>query len=183
MYTPGTKDASHGSQFTSYMALARYRTTYTPAAPVSTAWPTANRAFLIPFVVAYPLRVQEMWWQAGTTPGTATVDLGIYDDTFTRLRSTGPTAAVNTTDILQPVNGGAITPITLNRGRYYMAMLAAATTITVRAVAPANQAARFMGIQISDIGSGTLPATITPASLGTVAFIPEFGLTTITQVL
>jgi hypothetical protein len=151
--------------------------------PVSTAWPVANTAFVIPFVVSTPVTFAEMFFVSGTGPGTANFDLGIYGDDFKLIRSIGATASVNTTDAILPAGGGAFTtPVTLTRGRYYMAMSAAAITITVRAAVNANGFPRALGM-FQMATAQPLPTTFTPASMGTTAFIPTIGATTITNIL
>lgn len=150
--------------------------------PTSAAWPQANRAYLVPFYLSGPFLAQEIFFVSGTTPGTANFDLGVYRDDFTRIVSLGATAAVNTTDIPQPSGGGDIQDTLLQAGRYYLAMSAAATTITVRAAAPTNSFLRALGMAQMDTAH-PLPATITPASVGASTFMPNLFLAGITNVL
>jgi len=154
----------------------------TAVTPVSTAWPLANDAYLIPFEISVPTRVVEIFFIAGTTPGTANYDLGIYDDQFAKIVSLGATAAVNTTDAVLPVGGGDIADVTLARGRYYMAMSAAAITITARASVNANGFMRSIGM-FKMATAYPLPATITPASMGTTNLMPVMGIATVTNLL
>lgn len=152
------------------------------SAPTSTTWPTANTAILVPFVVETPVTFAECFFQAGTTPGTTNYDLGIYRDDFTRITSLGSTAAVSTTDAYLPVGGGAFaTPVTLTRGRYYMAMNSASTALTVRGITFTNAVTRAFGCLSMAVGTVALPTTITPAQA--TAVIPTIGLTTITNIL
>lgn len=153
------------------------RAFHVAAVPLSVAWPVNNDAYLIPFYVSVPTTFVEMFFFSGTTPGTANFDLGIYRDDFTRIVSLGATAAVNTTDAIQPVGGGNIADTTLPRGRYYMAMSAAATSITARAAANSNDFLRALGMK-KMATAHPLPATVTPASMGTTAFMPQLGMTT-----
>lgn len=149
----------------------------------STAWTANNQAFAIPFTVAGPVTVLRLFFQAGTSPGTANYDLGIYNDAFKLIASLGATAAVNTTDAILPSGGGVLTaPTTLPRGRYYLAMSAAATTITVRGLAPTNQIPRMLGVQTMATAH-PLPATFVPASMGTTTFIPTLGMMTTDTIL
>ncbi len=162
---------------------ARSRGFQIGAVPASVAWPIANTAYVIPFAVSTPVTFAEMFFFTGTTPGTANFDLGIYRDDFTRIANIGATACVNTTDAVMPAGGGAFaTPVTLTRGRYYMAMSAAAITITVRAAVYGNDFCRAFGM-FQMATAQPLPATFTPASMGTTAFIPTIGMTTITNIL
>jgi hypothetical protein len=167
---------------TSSMIGAKNRVFGAGSAPVSTAWPTANTAILVPFAVAVPTTFAEIFFQAGTTPGTTNYDLGLYRDDFTRIASLGSTAAVSTTDAILPAGGGAFSaPVTLTRGRYYIAMNSAATSLTVRGVTYANSIARALGCISMAVGAVALPATITPAQASTV--IPVIGITTVTNIL
>ncbi len=160
----------------------RIRTFSATVFPNSAAWPAANDAYLIPFEIGFPVYVKEIFFISGTTPGTANFDLGIYDDKFARIVSLGATAATNTTDALQPAGGGDIADVALAAGRYYMAMSAAATTITARAAVNANGFLRALGM-FKMAAAHPLPATITAASMGTTAFMPTIGISTVTNLL
>lgn len=175
-------DVQRGPSWTTQSMIgAKNRLFGITATPLSGAWASANLAVLVPFVVAVPTTFTDIFFQAGTTPGTANYDLGIYTDTFTQIISLGATAAVNTTDAILPVGGGAFpSPLTLARGRYYIAMSAAATSITARGIAMTNGTARAFGV-LSAATSHPLPTTITPAVAGN--FVPTLGLTTITNLL
>jgi hypothetical protein len=153
----------------------RFRVAGNAAIPTSLAWPTANTAILLPFALAGPSTVGSLFFQAGTTPGTANYDIGVYNEAFGLLGSLGATAAVSTTDAILPVGGGALAaPLTLPRGRYYLAMSAAATTITCRALAPGAGLYRPFGMQQMALAH-PLPPTITPAA-PTSNFIPMLGM-------
>jgi hypothetical protein len=180
--TVPSADAQRGPSWTTTTMLgARMRLFGSASIPVSAAWPVANTAILVPFTVTTPVTFAEIFFQAGTSPGTANFDLGVYRDDFTRIASLGATASVNTTDAILPVGGGAFAaPVTLGRGRYYIAMSAAAISITVRSNTPGNSLTRAFGC-ISMATAHPLPATVTPAQASTV--IPVIGLTTITNIL
>lgn|SRR4051812_37549963 len=174
-----SESTRYGPVFTTPSIIgAKARQVGTGVGPVSTAWPTNGQAFLLPFAVAGPVTIRELFFKAGTTPGTSNYDVGIYDETFRLLASLGATAAVNTTDAILPVGGGALAaPLGLQRGRYYLGMSAAATTLTVQAFVWSNQTARAFGLQ--QMASGhPLPTTFTPASYGTTTFVPLIGMTT-----
>jgi len=179
----GIADAARGPVWsTPVIVSARLRSFHVPVAPASAAWPQANLAILIPFLVSTPVTFAEIFFTAGTLPGTTTYDLGIYRDDFTRIISLGSTAAVSTTDAILPVGGGALsTPTTLSRGRYYLAMSSAAITLTCRAAVNGNGMVRALGMQQMAVAH-PLPATITPATMG-FNYIPTVGLTTVTNIL
>lgn len=148
------------------------------AIPLSAAWPANNQAYLIPFLLAGPVTITRLFFVSGTTPGTTNVDLGIYTEGFSLITSLGAKATVNTTDEMNPsaANGTLTTPVTLPRGRYYVAMSAASTGTTVRSLtATTAQAPRGLGMQTMATAH-PLPSTVTPASMGTTAFIPTLGM-------
>lgn len=161
---------------------AKFRTfAPTAAVPASAAWPTANKAILIPFYVAAPTTFQELFFVAGTSPGTTAYDLGVYSENFDRIVSLGATSAVNTTDTILPSGGGPFNPTTLGRGRYYLAMSSAATTLTTRANTYGNGILRAIGCK-QMAAAHPLPATITPAA-HVDNYIPLMGLSTVYNVL
>ena len=162
---------------------ARIRAFQAAVTPVSAAWPLANNAYAIPFLISNPVTIAEMFFEAGTTPGTTNCDLGIYRDDFTLIASKGAFATTSVTDSIQPVGGGAFaTPVTLVRGRYYMAMSAAAITTTVRAGVYGSGFLRALGM-FKMAAAHPLPATFVPASMGTDTFIPSIGCAIITNIL
>lgn len=175
-------DAQRGPSLTTISMIGlKNRQFGNPATPASVAWPTANTAILVPFTIAFPTTFPEIFFQAGTGPGTGNFDLGLYREDFTRIASLGALASTNTTDAIFPVGGGAFAaPVTLMRGRYYIAMSAAAIATTVRGITTTNGVARAFGC-ISMAAAHPLPATITPAQA--VALIPTIGITTITNIL
>lgn len=148
----------------------------------SAAWPANGMAILVPFEVYGMMAVNEMWFMTGTTPGTANFDLGLYYEDWTRIVSLGATAATNTTDAILPANGGALSgaPILLSPGRYYMAMSAAATTITTRSQVPGNGVTRAFG-HASMASAHPLPTTITPAAAQN--YVPLIGMMTSATIL
>lgn len=175
-------DSTRGVSWTTLSMLGgKARLFGTGVATGSLAWPTANTAILVPFTVSSPTTFAEIFFQAGTTPGTTNYDLGLYTEAFARIASLGATAAVSTTDAILPVGGGAFAaPVTLPRGRYYIAMSSASTALTVRGKATTNGLSRAYGC-ISMASAHPLPTTITPAAA--VAAIPAIGITTVTNIL
>ena len=183
-YEPGFADAAHGSLWHTGVCLGpRFNAMSPGTSGASVAWPANNDAYVIPFQVATSVTFTRMFFMAGTSPGTANFDLGIYRDDFTLVASLGATAAVNTTSGIQPLGGGAFTTApTLTRGRYYLAMSAAATTITVRAGANANQVQRAIGM-FKMASAHPLPNPFVPASMGATTLVPLLGAMTISSVV
>lgn len=176
-FTAGILDGGTGTVWSTLTVFqGRIRAMAAAASTASAAWPNNNDAYLIPFQVAVPTTFIGGYYVAGTSPGTGNFDVGIYGDDFARIVSTGAVASVNTTDLIQ---GAAFTtPVTLQRGRYFMAVSAAATTVTGRGLAPANQTARALGV-VKMATAYPLPTTVTPASMGTATFVPVILLTTL----
>jgi len=178
-YTAGVQDGTNATTLTSYTSNgALLRLLGVTSSPASTAWPANNDAYAIPFRLSVPVAFVGCFFMAGTSPGTTTYDLGIYRDDFTLITSLGSTAAVNTTSAVLPVGAGTFTtPVTLARGRYFMAMSSAATTLTAAAIAPTNQILRALGM-FKMATAHPLPSTFVPASMGATTFMPLMGLTT-----
>lgn len=126
----------------------------------SVAWPAANRAFFVPFVVYTPVVIAKMFFENGATINGA-FDIGIYDSQANRLVSSGSTAHSGA-NAFQTVD---ISDTTLIPGVYYMALCFDGTTATVRSytgsVAPLWGAA---GVLMQDLGSVTLPNPATFAA-------------------
>lgn len=136
----------------------------------STAWPTANMAFYIPFQLAGPILVRKLWWHNGTTVGTNNLDAGIYDEEFNRLASTGGTLSAGAS-ALQEVD---ITDLYLPRGRYYLALACNGTTATVNAAGTSGGVMSITGCA-QQASAYTLPNPAVPATV-TGAMIPCVGL-------
>ena len=179
-YTAGVLDPGRGALWTSMGILGPMLRNFhaISASPASTAWPANNDAYAIPFQVSGVVTFTGAFMFSGTSPGTTNFDLGIYRDDFSRVASLGATAAVNTTGAIQPVAGGTFsTPVTVPRGRYFMAMSSAATTLTVSAATNGNQVSRAFGL-FKMATAHPLPDPFVPASMGTTAFMPSIGLMT-----
>ncbi len=134
------------------------------------AWPSANAAILIPFTVAIPTIITQIFWLVGTS-GTDNIDVGIYDSQGNKIISTGSTA-LSGTSANQIVD---ITDTTLQKGLYYIAVVMNGTTNTLSAMTPVAGLCRTMGIY-SVATSFPLPSTITFAGT-TLAYIPRVHLT------
>ena len=183
-YTAGPLDGAHAQLWSTATFLGlRYRSFTSAAAPASTAWPANNDAVAVPFLVSTPVTFVRAYFISGSTPGTTNYDLGIYNDTFGLIRSIGATACVNSSTAVQPVGGAAFTtPVTLTRGRYFMAMSAAATSMTVRAQANAVQIYRAFGL-FKMASAHPLPTTFVPAAMATSGFMPSMGLLTAASII
>jgi hypothetical protein len=95
-------------------------------APVSGAWTTANKALFWPFILPVEFFLGTLWWLNGGT-SNGNVDMGIYDDRFHRVISTGSTAQ-GTINVVQSV---AVGPVLLLPGNYYFALALSSATATI----------------------------------------------------
>lgn len=135
-----------------------------------TAWPTANRAFFVPFELDGPLDVTKLWACIDSAAGN--LDIGIYDWALTRLVSTGSTA-MSGSSALQVIT---VTATRLGPGQYFMALGCSSTSAGIAGGTPAAEDLRHCGVFQQD-SAVALPATATPAAMAS-AFLPLFGLGT-----
>lgn len=138
--------------------------------PASTAWPSANHAFYIPFRLAVPVIVYKMIFGSGVTAGSNNADVGIYDKSGNRLVSSGATAKGNSVETVCDVTDTFLGP-----GLYYLAMAADGTgnyaMVTPTGTSPVPlQKTRLWGV-LQQASAYTLPATATFAA-STLAPIP-----------
>lgn len=142
------------------------------ATPGSAIWPAANRAYFVPFKIYTPVTMVKMFVMNGVAV-SGNFDIGIYDEAFTRLVSSGSTAQSGTTT-LQVVD---ITDTLLGVGLFYMALVFDNNTAQVnRRNGPGFASLKGFG-QFQQSTAFPLPTPATPASL-TTSFLPLFGCTT-----
>jgi hypothetical protein len=135
----------------------------------SITW-VANLAVFIPFGVAQPFLVREVFWQNGSAAGS-NIDVGLYDTAGNRLASLGSTAQGTASAV---VTSAAFTDYTLAPGDYYLAFAAVGTTNVAGGWAiTANVSAAFGVGQMATAMALPNPATIVPL---TNAVLPYVGL-------
>lgn len=134
----------------------------------SVAWPLANLAIFLPVYVWRTITVNALATQFGTSAGN--FDIGIYDASWTKIVSTGSTAAAG---FFKQV---AITATTLTRGTYYLALAHDTNTCQVRRVTIDAGIGRMIGA-LEQTSAFPLPATATPVAFTRTVF-PVFGMTT-----
>lgn len=137
-------------------------------APSSTAWPAANRALFIPFVLPQPIVVTQAVVGCGST-GSGNFDVGVYDAAGNLIVSSGATARSASSEVV-----AALTDTRLGEGLYYMALAADGTNNYIAGVPAQVGIVKAMGIKEA-ASSYTLPATVTYATASS-AFIPYFVL-------
>lgn len=94
--------------------------------PGANVWPTANLAFFYPVRIGYPYTISQFFWVNGTTVGTNSIDIGIYDSQGNLIVHTGNTLTAGTS----ATQGVSVTATTLEPGLYYLAMSENGTTDT-----------------------------------------------------
>jgi hypothetical protein len=139
------------------------------AAPVSTAWGTANLARAFPFGLSEPALAQKVWWMNGATV-SGNIDVGVYTLDGARLFSSGATLQA-TINVLQEVD---ITDFWLGRGTYYCVLSASSATATLFTDGFNFHFAKAMGWWQAATAH-PLPATLTPAAM-TSSIEPLFGV-------
>lgn len=140
-------------------------------------WPAANRALYIPIRIPQPITVVKMYRYIGGIAG-GNWDVGIYDAAFTRLVSSGSTAAgsTSTTQVFD------ITDTFLAPGTYYIA--AACDSSSGRTIADPSSADlnifKLWGV-MEQATAFALPSTATPV-VCTSDYYPIIGCSTTTIV-
>jgi len=95
------------------------------ATTAAAAWPSANRAVAVAFYLDQPATiVKASWINGGTVNGN--VDVGVYDEQFHRLVSSGSTAQSGAS-VVQTVD---IADTLLKPGTYFMALVSSSATAT-----------------------------------------------------
>lgn len=138
----------------------------------SNTWPSANLAIFVPFVI--PDRTSFAAVRAFTANGgtaSGNWDVGVYDESWNRLASTGAVAMAGTGN-LQDV---AALVAQLGPGRYYLAASSSSGTATIWGYT-GYPAGLLAGVGLAQQESAhPLPAIATPAAY-TRTFLPVFGL-------
>ena len=135
----------------------------------STAWPAANRAIFVPFILSSPMLVTQLFALIGAI-SSGNIDVGIYDRAGTKIVSSGSTV-MGTINVLQLFN---ITDVVLGPGRYFMACAVANATGTV--FAGASTARRYVAQGVCQQATAfPLQATATFAAAA-AAFCPVIGV-------
>lgn len=137
--------------------------------PVGSAWPAANKAIYVSFIIQRPRTITKIAIHVTTQSGN--VDVGIYDENRVRLVSVGSTAVGAAG--LQVFD---ITDTALSPGCYYAAMCASSGTAAFRRIALGDiQTTRVCGVQEQAVGAVTLPDTATFANQAAV-YVPVMWL-------
>lgn len=139
--------------------------------PASAAWPTNNLAIFVPLVLPVPYFVRKVWWANGSA-ASGNVDCGVYTEGGALLLSCGSTAQ-GTINVVQSVTLG--TPVLLEPGSYYMALVLSSTSgRTIRWQPSTASQGQLLGLA-QQATALPLPASFTLASYAQT-YIPLFGI-------
>lgn len=140
----------------------------------SGAFPSANRALFIPFLLFQTTTFINMFSINGST-ASGNIDLGIYDPSGTKIVSTGTTAQTGTSTA-QVIS---ISPTELAPGQYYMAVALDNGTGTLFRITTGDASTKLQAITgIAQMASAfVLPASATLTNAAS-DYIPLIGLTT-----
>lgn len=139
-------------------------------APGSSTWPSANLAIASPIYIDTFGTVLKLFAANGAT-ASGNADIGLYDESFNRVVSSGVVAQAGTSTI-QVFD---TTDVAVRPGRYYLAYSMSAATGTLIRVSPGTGYLRALGL-VQMAAAHALPATITPASIAS-SYAPLLGLT------
>jgi hypothetical protein len=140
-------------------------------APSNGAWPTANRALLVPFRLPHWTTIQSVTVINGAAV-SGNLDGGIYDRNGRLLTSTGSVAQTGVISS-QVLN---FTDIVLGPGQYFAAVAMDNTTGQLERWSFSQHFARAMGL-VQAVSSFPLPGSISPAVLSS-DYIPHIGVNT-----
>jgi hypothetical protein len=139
--------------------------------PSAAAWPAANRALYLPFLIEQPCVCTQLWFYMGAQAGN--YDMGIYDATKKRLVSMGSTTVPANTNSMALAN---IADTALSPGHYWLGIvMSTVTTLTVFRYATNLLLAQSIGVQQEALGSTVLPDPPTFANPAN-SFTPVCGL-------
>ena len=136
----------------------------------SAAWPSANRAIYLPFRLASPFLITQLWWWNGVLSGTPNVDVGVFYPQGAKILSTGNTAQSGASTP-QAVN---VTDTWLQPGLYYMGMVSASATTAFFRVSVGAAELRIAHA-LQEASASPLPSTMTGVGV-TSSYCPIFGL-------
>jgi hypothetical protein len=169
-YQPPGVISSPGFTIDSHDML-RVGTHFGTATPTSVAYPAANLAIYIPFVLERPATVYETWVETGSLTTSNGTEIGVYTTGFARLFHTATTVATAS----DTVNSSGMTDYRLDAGSYYLAFGCDGTR-AFWASALALGLYQSMGImEQTGLSGAVLPDPMVPV-VYTRAYLPQFGL-------
>lgn len=149
---------------------------FAATAPADALFGTGGNALFYPIIIPQPVVALKMFIYNGSSPAS-NVDLGIYDEGFRRLVSTGSFAQSGASTIQER----DITDTTLSPGRYYLAYATDGNNSVFRADIGLERC-RALGMAQTIGSSFPLPASVTPLVVSADYDVLMFGFTTRTLV-
>lgn len=132
---------------------------------------TANRAIYVPQLWDFPFIINKfMWWNGSTVAGN--VDVGLYDESLTRLTSTGSVARSGASSIQE----ADVTDLYVSPGRYYLAYAHDSATATTLVTTWGFDIGRVYG-HLDQASAFPLPASGTGVTFADTS-VPVFGIVT-----
>jgi len=159
------------SMYSPLTALGPRLSTLSGGGVGSGAYPAANAAILVPFVLPRPATVYKAGWRTGGSAPTGNADIGVYNAGGTLLVSSGSTArsGTNTNQIVD------LTDTLLPELQLLYMAIAADDQSTWARTAPSNTIIAALGVR-SKTASFALPNPISSTVAMAYGFIPEFWL-------
>lgn len=119
----------------------------------SGGWFTANKPIGVPFVLNDAAVVTHLGWRNGSSPGSQH-DMGIYDENWKRICSTGSTGGSGGANVWQWID---ITDTPIPPGRYYLVKVLDSTAVNrVRHWGPAD--IKYMGMMgVTESATDSVP--------------------------
>lgn len=130
--------------------------------PASTAWPLANLAIFVPFVVERITTVARFGWITGAAPA-GNVDCGVYSESGARLVSIGSTA-IGAAGVLVTAAPGA--SIVIGPGVYFLGIACSGVGATFSAQAVTNASVGRAAGMLEMAAAFPLPANAVFAAYG-----------------
>jgi hypothetical protein len=171
LYTPPRAPNTHAmtSHINLRQGIAAVQAATNSGSPTAAAWPSANLAIYIPMAIDRPEVITALWVYNGSVNGN--IDIGVYDEDYNRLVSTGAVAQSGANTI-QSVD---ITDYAIAPGLYYMGLsLSSGTGQVFRSAAVSLPYVRAFGVT-QEASAHPLPATATFAALAN-HYVPVFGM-------
>lgn len=141
---------------------------YNPFGWTGTSTATANRARFIPIVVQQTCIAYRMFFHVSAN-ASGNCDVGIYDESGTRLVSSGSVAVTINSNMVD------IPDTTLTPGRYFLAFSLSSATVSLIVGSITTSLARSTGMGNASAAL-PLPASVTLAGSAAEGFIPVLGV-------
>lgn len=138
--------------------------------PSSNAWPAVNRALYLPLYIDRPGVVTKFWTLNGAT-AAGNIDIGLYNEAYARLASTGAVAQAGT-NVVQEFD---VTDFAVVPGVYFLGLACSLTTATLF-MTTTNVAGYFQAMGVTQQATALpLPNPAVPAAQITT-LIPIAGI-------